>query len=132
MKAEELLAQVEALGVVVSLDHEHLRLRPKSRLTPELIEDLRAHKVELLGLVELRQWPEASREAVRRFGVSHARLYPLLQEEVTTPQGRGRLVAVFGDRAVVLRSGGLFVFLPSEIRPPELAAAADVPMEVTH
>ena len=132
MKAEELLAEVEALGVVVSVDHEHLRLRPKSRLTPELIEDLRAHKTELLGLVELRQWPESSRDAVRRFGVVHARLYPFVRDRVTTPRGRGELLAVFADRVVVDLAGRVVVFLPSEIRPPGVPVHADEHSEVVH
>jgi hypothetical protein len=132
MRAEELLAEVEALGIVVSLDHEYLRLRPRSRLTPDLIEDLRAHKAELLGLVELRQWPRESRDAVRRFGVPHARLYPLLRKQVTTPRGRGRLVAVFTDRAIVNLAGGVSVFLPSEVRPPGVANQTEEPFETMH
>lgn len=132
MRAEELLAEIEALGVVVSAEHDHLRLRPKSRLTPELIELLRAHKTELLGLVELRQRPEPSREAVRRFRVPHARLYPLIGEPVTTPRGEGRLVEVFRDRAGVHLAGRVLVFLPSEIRPPEVPVQAEEPFEAVH
>lgn len=54
MNAEELLARVEALGVVVSLDRESVLLRPRSRLTPELIEELADHKAELVDLLRAR------------------------------------------------------------------------------
>lgn len=132
MRAEELLAELEALGVVVSLDHEHLRLRPKSRLTDDLIEDLRAHKAEIVGLVELRQWPKESRDAVRRFGVPQARLYSFVRQHVTTPQGRGRLIAVFADRVEVQLAGRMSVFLPSEIRPPGVESQYEEPFEAVH
>lgn len=127
MNAEELLAEVEALGVAVSLDREGILLRPRSLLTPELIEALRAHKEALRGLVELRGWPEASREAVRSFGLPHARLYPFIGRTVTTPDGPGTLLQVFSERAAVLFDDGaerrVFHYLPSELTPPTGAAA---------
>lgn len=126
MKAEELLAEVEALGVVVTLDPPDLVLRPKSRLTPQLVDQIRAHKPELLDLVELRSWPQASRDAVRRFGQSCARLYPFIGREVQTPLGRGRLLQVFHERATVVldvEPSRASFFLPSEVRPPGVAVA---------
>jgi hypothetical protein len=120
--AEELLDKVEALGVTVTLDRGGVLLRPGSRLTPELIEALRACKDELRALIELRAWPEASREAVRRFGAPHARLYPFLGSTVSTPAGPGTLLQVFSERAAVLfTSDGerrIGYFLPSELAPP--------------
>jgi hypothetical protein len=126
MTAEELLAQVEALGVVVMLDEQDLVLRPRSRLTPKLVEQLRAHKSELLDLVELQSWPEESRKAVRRFGCSCARLYPFLGGEILTPEGPGRLLQVFPERAAVVLDSGrdrARFFLPSELRPPDRSGA---------
>lgn len=127
MTAEELLAEVESLGVVVTLDHRDLVLRPKSRLTPQLVERLRTHKPELLDLLELRTWPEASRDAVRRFGQSCARLYPFIGREVETPQGRGRLLQVLQERATVVldvEPDRAKFFIPSEVRPPGVAVAS--------
>ena len=124
MRPEELLAEVEALGVVVTLDRQELVLRPKSRLTPELVEQLRAHRVELLEIVELRGWPDASRDAVRSFGHPCARLYPFLGRTIQTPQGPGRLLQVFPERATVVldrEPKRARFFLPSELRPPGVA-----------
>jgi len=42
----------------------------------------------VLELVELRGWPEASRDAVRRFGCREARLYPFLEKTVAPPWAR--------------------------------------------
>jgi len=126
MTAEELLAQVEALGVVVMLDERDLVLRPRSRLTPELVEQLRAHKSELLDLVELQGWPEESRDAVHRFGCSCARLYPFLGGKILTPEGPGRLLQVFGERVTVVLDTDpdrARFFLPSELRPPDRPGA---------
>lgn len=127
MSAEELLAQVESLGVAVALDRDRLVLRPRSVLPPDLVTALRAHRDELRALVELRGWPEASREAVRCFGAPHARLYPFLGRTVATPAGLGRLVQVFTERAAVLFDDGagrrIQFFLPSELRPPAGGAA---------
>lgn len=54
--AVELLRRVEALGVSVRVDPdgEHLRLKPATALTPELLEELRACKAELLALLTPR------------------------------------------------------------------------------
>ena len=51
MNAETLLHEVEARGVQVRVEGEHLNLNPKSKLDPELIDQLRQHKPELLRLV---------------------------------------------------------------------------------
>lgn len=52
MKAKELLAAVEALGVVVTLDRDDLLLQPGSRLSPKLVQELRDHKAELLAVLK--------------------------------------------------------------------------------
>lgn len=137
MKAEELLARVEALGAAVTLDHECVLVRPCSRLPPELIETLRAHRDELRDLIELRSWPDASRDSVCRFGVPHARLYPFIGRTVVTPDGPGTLLQVFAERAVVLFDGGgdrqVGHFLPSELAPSDREAGrAELVMGPVH
>ena len=135
MTAEDLLAEVEALGVVVTLDRRDLVVRPKSRLTPQLVDRLRSHKPELLGLLELRTWPEASREAVRRFGHPSARLYPFLGRTILTPEGPGRLLQVFPERATVVldaEPSRASFFLPSELRPPDAPGAVAFPDPEAH
>lgn len=135
MTAEELLNEVKALGVAVTLDRHELVLRPKSRLTPEIVEELRAHKAELLDLLDLQNWPEVSREAVRRYRVPQARLYPFLGQTVLTPRGAGRLVGVLPERASVLLDGEPehpSVFLPSELRPPGVTGCLACPESRVH
>lgn len=132
MTAEELLEQIKKLGVLVTLDCEDLVLRPKSRLTPDLVDQLRAHKAELLDLVELQGWPEASRKAVHEFRVPEARLFPFIGQLVRTPEGQSRLVAVLADRAAVATIAGLSVFLPSEVRPPGMERLPEEPFEAVH
>jgi hypothetical protein len=135
MTAEQLLAEVEALGVTVDLDGDVLRFRPGSSIPSRLVDELRAHKPELVELVSLRGWPDASRECVRRFQRPEARLYPLLRKNVATPEGPGRLLLVLPDRAAVrLRRepGRVIYLLPSEVQPRELPAAPHVCFEVTH
>jgi hypothetical protein len=47
-------------------------------------------------------WPPESLDAERRFGQSHAKLFPFLGRKVRTPEGAGMLVQVFADRVTVL------------------------------
>jgi hypothetical protein len=100
--AAELITQAEALGLRLIADGDRLGVRPKERLTSDLVEVLRAHKPELIELLTLDAWPQESRDAVQRFGVVHARLYPLLGQKVSTPMGRGSLVQVFGSHSSVV------------------------------
>lgn len=133
--AEDLLAEVEALGVTVDLDGDVLTFRPGSVIPPHLVEELRVHKPELLELVSLRGWPQASRDAVRRHRRPEARLFPLLGQEVETPEGEGRLVAVFPDRAAVTLDyapNQLIYVLPSEVVPQYFEDAPGQPFEAVH
>lgn len=135
MNAEELLDEVEALGVTVDRDGDVLRLRPGSAVPPDLVEELRAHKPALLELVGLRGWPEASRECVREFRVPEARLYPFLGFSVATTQGAGRLVEVLPGRAGVRLDCGperVVYLLPSEVGPPDLTTDPDQAFEAVH
>lgn len=52
MTPAELLATVKALGVGVTLDQQDLVLRPKSKLTPDLVDQLREHKGELVEMLK--------------------------------------------------------------------------------
>ena len=77
-----------------------------------------------MDLVELQSWPEASKDAVHRFGKPCARLYPFLGREVQTPEGPGRLLQVFTERVTVVldaEPSRASFFLPSEVRPPGVA-----------
>jgi len=52
--ASSVLEQIEASGVVVQPRGSHLLLRPKSRLSAELLEEVRANKAEILAMVKVR------------------------------------------------------------------------------
>jgi hypothetical protein len=86
---------------------------PQGLLKPEEVETLRAHKHELL--VFLRSWPPESADYVQRFGRPEARLYPLIDQRVSTlHNGDGVLVSVAAEQAGVAldNTPGRFVFLP--------------------
>jgi hypothetical protein len=63
-------------------------------------------------------WSPESITAERRFGQSHAKLFPFLGRKVRTPDGPGTLQQVFADRVTVLLDSDLSrcaVFAPEEI-----------------
>jgi len=53
--ASEVLSEVEALGVAVRPHGSLLEVRPKSRLTDDLMQKLRAHKPGVMALVKVRE-----------------------------------------------------------------------------
>ena len=138
MNAQQILAELEARNVVVVAAEDRLRFFPRSRVSRELLSELRAHKEEVL--VTLKEasetaWPPESLESERRFGCPEARLYPFLERRVLTPVGPGRLVQVFAERvAVVLEKdrSRLSFFLPAEVVPSNTSAPSTLPWEVSH
>lgn len=135
MTAAEILSELEARQVELAVAGDRLRFRPATAVPDDLLTELREHKAEVIELVSLRGWPEASRDYVRRFGRPEARLFPFLGKSVATPLGRARLFQVFQDRvAVALDSdpGRLTYLLPSEVRPPELAGRTEELFETIH
>jgi hypothetical protein len=88
-------------------------IAPQGLLKSQEVETLRAHKVELLAF--LRSWPPESPDYVRRFGCPEARLYPLINQRVSTlHNGDGVLVSVASEQAAVALDNipGRLVFLP--------------------
>jgi len=63
MTAKVLLAELRGRGLEVMAEGDLLRYRPKSAITPELLDRLRAHKPSLLKLLawEGRDLEEANR-----------------------------------------------------------------------
>lgn len=79
------------LGVVV----------PPGLLKPEEVETLRAHKPDLLAF--LRSWPPECADYIQRFGRQEARLYPLINQRVSTlHNGVGVLVQITAEQAAVV------------------------------
>jgi hypothetical protein len=135
MTPSEVLSELQARQVEVVVVGDRLRFRPVTAVPKPLLEALRAQKAEVIDLVELQSWPEPSREAVRRFGHPSARLYPFLGRMILTPEGPGRLLQVFAERATVVldaEPSRASFFLPSELRPPDAPSAAAFPEPEVH
>lgn len=52
--AAEILAELSRRGVLVQVDGEHLRLKPKAALDEKLLDQVRDHKPEILRALSLR------------------------------------------------------------------------------
>ena len=125
MTAEELLNAAQAQGLTLVADGTQLRIRPGSRLTPELLTHLRARKSELIDLLT---WPEECLAAEREHGHPCARLFPLIGGQVSTSMGQGRLIEALPERAVVIldrRPDRFAVLLPAEVGPPDATLRGD-------
>ncbi|HEX9942396.1 MAG TPA: hypothetical protein VGG03_10295 [Thermoanaerobaculia bacterium] len=101
---------------------------PPGLLKPKEVETLRAHKNELLAF--LRSWPPESADYVQRFGRPEARLYPLINQRVSTlHNGDGVLVSVVAEQAAVVldNTPGRCAFLPwREIAPLAVKGRTDI------
>ena len=66
MSASALLEELRGHGVELSTEGEQLRYRPKSAVTPELLDRLKEHKVDVLKLLtwERRKLEEADRRGL--------------------------------------------------------------------
>lgn len=131
MSPLELLETLRRSGAEVIAEGERLRVQaPRGVLTEEIRRALAEQKVQLLAELSIASaWPPECLEAKRRFGVAHARLFPLLCRRVATPDGIGELVQVFADRAAVRLDrdpGALAYFLPAEIHPSGAGAHSDL------
>ncbi len=93
MQAQALLSTLGEKGITVRHDGDQLAVGPKSRLTPELREELRDHKLELLTLLR-SEWPEECLDTERRFRTPGALLFSLIGGEVKTALGPGKLLQV--------------------------------------
>jgi hypothetical protein len=60
---EMLLEEINAIGIQIETCGDKLRLRPRSRVTPELAEQLREHKSGILQLLRLSVLTRDQREA---------------------------------------------------------------------
>jgi hypothetical protein len=90
-----------------------------------LIEELQAGiwlapRAPRSAQVEEATWPLGSLDAERRFGQSHAKLFPFIGRKVRTPVGSGVLLQVFAARVTVLLDAEFdrcSFFRPTEIEP---------------
>ncbi len=63
------------------------------------------------------RWPPECLASEERFGQPHARLFPLIGREVSTPDGRGTLVQVFAARSAVVIAGRVIFVFTAEVCP---------------
>ena len=54
MEATAILDRLQSLGIGVTVSGDKLLLEPGSRVTKELVEELKAHKPEVMDLLKLR------------------------------------------------------------------------------
>ncbi len=127
---------IESVGGRVRLEGDRIRCRipdPTPHPVAEAVEVLRRHKPEALALLGRQSgpvseplWPPECLAAERKFGVPSAKLYPLLDHVVLTPEGAGMLLQVFADRVQVHFQGESRT---REFRPEEIAVSADAPVQ---
>lgn len=69
MSAAEIVADLARRGIRLEADGERLRYFPRSALTPDLLDRLKAHKAELLAAIERFE----ERAAIREFDAGLSR-----------------------------------------------------------
>ena len=124
--AHSIIAEITRRGIAVRVDGETLRLRPRLALDDDLVGRIKEHKAEIIRVVltegsdQALNWPPESLAAERRFGQSHAKLFPFLGRKVRTPTGPGTLIRVFAERVTVLLDSErdkCSFFRPEQIEP---------------
>ncbi len=92
MHGSELLAQVKRCGARVGFEGGRLYVESASQVPPAVLDELGAHKAEVLGL--LAAYPQR---------LEHGRTipHPWRGRLVDSPAGRGRLIWTDGYRAAV-------------------------------
>ena len=57
MNAHHLIRDLQSRGIVLKLEGESLTLKPKSALTPDLVETIKAHKAQLIAVLSVPRLP---------------------------------------------------------------------------
>ena len=125
MTVVEAVHTIKAVGGRVRLMGDFIRCRipdPTPEPVAEALDVLRRHKPEALALLGRQQWSPECLAAERKFRIPSAKLYPLLNHLVLTPEGAGILLQVFGDCAQVHFKGEPRT---REFRIEQIAVAAD-------
>lgn len=114
---------LRSMGFVLLAVDGEIRHRSEAELRPPEADDLLAEvmrrKEEAVAYLSI-PWPQVCRESEWKFGHAPARLYPMLNKVVSTPQGRGTLWQVGSERVGVVlnRQPGKVTFMPFwDVRP---------------
>ena len=132
MTVAQAVHAIESVGGRVRLKGDRIRCRipdPTPEPVAEAVEVLRMHKPEALALLGRQsgptpepQWSPECLAAERKFRIPSAKLYPLLNHLVLTPEGAGILLQVFHDRVQVHFNGEPRT---REFRPEQIAVSDD-------
>ena len=102
MQGSELLAQVERCGAHVGVEGGRLYVEPASRVPPAVLDELGAHKAEVLGL--LAAYPQ-------RLERGRTIPHPWRGRLVDSPAGQGRLLWTDGYRAAISTEANVAYFV---------------------
>ena len=98
------------------------RTSEKTSIAPEKKPSLLSSgPVGPIGPIDKVEWPQECLESEKQIGSLHARLFPLLGQEVLTPSARGILVQVFASRVAVNVEGTIVFLKPNVVRPSSTA-----------
>ena len=121
-KAIDELRRIDAIRLA---DNARLQVRLPDPIPPALepaVEAIRQHRAEAVRLLRAPAWSPECLAAERKFRIPAAKLYPLLDHLVLTPEGAGILLQVFDDRVQVHFKGEPRT---REFRPEQIAVPDD-------
>ena len=112
MNAVELLAELKERGVQATSEGQLLSLKPRSALTEDLIEELKAHKAEVLSLLEVTEICAMPLEEFAQAGLRVVVSSKVLGEEVLFASDNATVDP--GERRVVYRAAELQAILGAD------------------
>ncbi len=138
LAAAKALSRVRALGVTIVPDGNRLRFHPASALTPELLEELRQHKEDILSILREEVQQDTSKKVASVGEVlelarnvlpelkeeDRVDLDELIQANSPPPPGRDPLVHRGSGKALFFKEGAWRSVPPTDWTPyrPEGAA----------
>jgi hypothetical protein len=125
MTTAEAIDELRRIDAIRLADNARLQVRLPDPIPPSLepaVEAIRQHRAEAVRLLQAPAWSPECLAAECKFRIPAAKLYPLLNHRVLTPEGAGILLQVFDDRVQVRLKDER---LTREFSPEEIAVPAD-------
>ncbi len=125
MTTAEAIDELRRINAIRLADNARLQVRLPDPIPSNLepaVEAIRRHRAEAVRLLQTSAWPPECLAAERKFRIPAAKLYPLLNHRVLTPDGAGILLQVFSNCVAVHFRGEPRT---REFRPEEIAVSAD-------
>jgi len=104
VSALAILGELQRRGVSVTADGDALVLKPRRAVDDAILGRIREAKPAILKALK-QAWPPESEAQARRFGQSHARLFPFIRKRVWTPTGPGVLLSAYAEQCEILPDG---------------------------